>query len=220
MSQEQLAREIDILRSYKRELRRVERSLDARNKALSSEMQVPNSSAGDLKNKLIHGLPLHLVPTNVGGLYEAAWEFYYRVNFNFQGLAELNRNIRQTQFFQVTQESAFIMTGVSHNFARGNTAAGGYAPWEIDFRDRQSTRQLMNDPIPVQCLGSKGNESKLPTPYLLMPNAQFEVTLTCAQTTPLVVDPEDVRLQLVFHGLRMRIDAADKILSTIYGKQE
>lgn len=211
----ELARQIDLVKAYKQELRKRERGLRAREEALSSEFQVPGS-VENLKSQLMSGLPMHLMPLNVGSLKEAAWNFFYSTRFDFAGLSQLNRNIRETRSFQVSQEAAFIITHVSQNFTQGPTVAAGLAPWAIQFEDRQSTRKLNNQPMPIQTFGDRGLPTKLCTPFLVLPNAFLDVTLTCEVEQPYAIAPSDVNLEVMFIGIRMRIDQADKILSTIY----
>jgi hypothetical protein len=214
---QELARQIDLLESYKRELRKRERALNARDEALSSEFQVPGP-VQDLRSNLLGNLPPNLMPLNVGEISEVAWPFWYSVTFNFTGLTSLNNTIRQTQSFQVTQESGFIITSMSRNFLSGYNTVGGLAPWSLTFRDRQSSRQMNNAPLPVQYIGEKSWPTKLATPFLLNPNAFFDVELQCEAVQSYAIPASDMQLQITFAGVRMRMDASDKVLAKIYSK--
>lgn len=216
----QLAGQAEELAAYIRQLRIAERSLDARMSALNEQFQVPNSNVEQVRESLIHHLPTELVPLNIGGIEKAAWNMWYPNTFSFTGLTELNDNLKQSQFFQVTPEAAFIMTHIEYSFPLGKTPANESAPWALEFFDRQSTRQLQSNPIPVQIFGKQGWPSQLTTPYLLMPNAQFEVKLSCIQTLPFTLAaPEDMQLQVTFSGIRIRVEDAAEILSTIYKRR-
>ena len=210
----------ETLAAYIKNARMTERSLDARMKALNERFQVPNSSVEQVRESMIHGLPTELVPLNIGSIGQAAWNFWYPLTFNFAGVTALNDNLKQSQYFQITPEAAFIATHIEYNFPAGLTPANGLAPWAVSFIDRQSTRQLQSNPLPVQLLGKKGWPTQLTTPYLIMPNAQFEVALTCLQTTPFTLAaPEDVNLQVTFSGIRIRAEDASEILSTLYKRR-
>lgn len=210
---QELAERAETLQAYIRKLRMHERSLAAREKALSNQYQMPNSSIEAVRSSMMAGLPIDIVPLNIGNIEKAAWNYWFPVNFLFSGVTEINQNLRQTSYFQVDQEAAFIMTHVSYNFRDSDQ----YTAWNISFTDRQSQRQLQNNPVPITSFGQRGLQTKLTTPYLLMPNAQFEVTLQSTQFgtfTP--VAPVDIALQMTFHGIRMRVDDASEILSTMY----
>jgi hypothetical protein len=215
-----LAQAAEQLNAYIKNLRIQERSLDTRNKKIASQYQVPSSGPESMRNNLLHGLPTELVPLNIGGIEKAAWNMFYPVNFSFTGLTTLNNTLRQEKYFQVSQEAAFIMTHLSYSFPTRNAQAQGSAPWAIEFFDAQSTRQLQQSPIPLQCYGVQGLQTQLTTPYLLMPNAKFKTVLTCFQTGVFVLPaPTDVNVQVTYHGIRMRVDDAGEILSTLYKRR-
>jgi len=215
-----LAAHAETLNAYIRDLRIKERSLDTRNKKLASQYQLPSSGPEGVRNSMIHGLPMDLVPLNIGGIEKAAWNMFYPVNFSFPFLTTLNNTIRQEKYFQVSSEAAFIMTHLSYSFADKDSEGNGLSPWAIEFFDAQSTRQLQQSSIPLQCFGVQGIQSQLTTPYLLMPNARFKTVVSCFQTGSFALaGPTDVNLQVTYHGIRMRVDDAGAILSTLYKKR-
>lgn len=219
--QNKLAQQAETLRAGIQSLRKTERDLDARSKYLSSQAQLPNSGPESVRESMIAGLPTELVPLNIGNIEKAAWNMFYPINFSFEGVTELTNTLRQEKFFQVSQEAAFIMTHVSYSFPNGNVEAEGQSPWAIQFFDAQSTRQLQQAPIPLQCFGKQGLQTQLTTPYLLMPNAKFQTVLSCFQTGSFTLagGATDIALQVTFHGIRMRVEDASAILSTLYKKR-
>lgn len=217
MDLNQLARNIDELKAYMSKLRKDEKTLIMREKALASEFQVPLSNPQNLKSKMVHGLPAHLVPGNVGNLYDVTWPFWYVANFDFGENPTISTSLRQTKSFSVSQEAAFILLGISRASDEATTLGGAYGPWQVNFQDRQSSRKLNDLPIPFQMLGSKANITPLPTGYLIMPNAFIDIEMSGSNVTPFVATGS-AKHQLMFHGVRIRVEAADKILSTIYGE--
>lgn len=217
MDLNKLARDIDELKAYMHKLRKDEKTLIMREKALASEFQIPAGNPQKLKNKMVHGLPSHLVPGNVGNLYDVTWPFWYTVNFDFGTDPTISTSLRDTKSFSVSQEAAFILLGISRSSDEATSTAGAYGPWQINFQDRQSSRKLNDLPIPFQMLGSKANITPLPTGYLIMPNAFIDVEMSGSNTIPFVTSGE-AKHQIMFHGVRIRVEAADKILSTIYGE--
>lgn len=217
MDANKLARDIDELKAYMHKLRKDEKTLIMREQALASEFQIPLSNPQNLKNKMVHGLPAHLVPGNVGNLYDVTWPFWYVANFDFGVDPVISQNLRQTQSFTVSQEAAFILLGISRASDEATTLGGAYGPWQLNFQDRQSSRKLNDAPIPFQILGSKANITPLPTGYLILPNASIDVEMSGSNVTPFTATGV-AKHQIMFHGVRIRIEAADKILSTIFGE--
>jgi len=167
-----------------------------------------------LKKRLRHILPSYLIPSNVGGINEVSWPFYEQVDFDFGANPTVTPATRQTQSFQVSQEAALLLMGISRSYD-AVTTAGNAGPWLIDFRDRQSARQFNDKPVPIQVFGTKGNISPLPTPMLIMPNAFFEVTMSTYATSQVLVGSS--HHQFSFFGYRIRVEDADKVMSTIFG---
>lgn len=217
MDTNKLARDIDELRAYMTKLRKDERALIAREQALASEFQIPLSNPQQLKNKMVHGLPSHLVPGNVGNLYDVTWPFWYVANFDFGVDPVISSTLRQSKSFTVSQEAAFILLGISRASDEATSTAGAYGPWELNFSDRQSSRRLNDKPIPFQVIGSKANITPLPTGYLLLPNASIDVEMG-GQNPAGFASTGSGKHQVMFHGVRIRVEAADKILSTIFGE--
>ena len=181
---------------------------------IPGQQQYGFQSIAQLRDNLKNSLPSYMNPSNVGNINQVAWFFYEQVNFDFGVNPTLTPATRQTQSFQVSQEAALLMMAVSRTYS-SYTTAGDLGPWQIDFRDRQSSRQFNDLPIPIQTIATKGNYSVLPTPMLLMPNAFFDVTMTTFATAQATVGTSSH--QFSFFGYRVRVEDANQVLGTIFG---
>lgn len=210
---DEAARKIVELREQLKELRRHEKNLDARRQILESQSQYGFTDVQKLRKELDNTLPDYMSPSNVGHLDDVAWFFYEQVNFDFGANPTLTAATRQTQSFQVTQEAGFLVMAV----ARTNSAyatSGELGPWLVEFRDRQSSRQFNDRPVPIQMIGTKSCPTILPTPMLLLPNAFFDVTMSTFATAQVTVGSS--RHQFSFFGYRIRVNDSAKVLSTIF----
>lgn len=173
--------------------------------------------AQDLKSTLKSILPANLVPGNVGEYSSITWPFWYQADFDFGVNPSFTQNTRQVQSFQNTQEAAFLFMSVarSHN---GYDNASALAPLQIEMRDRQSSRQFNDRPIPLQMIGRRNHQTVLPTPLLIMPNAFLDVTATSfVPAGNTMASTGTGKFQLSFFGYRIRVEDADKVLSSIFG---
>jgi len=210
----QLNQEIERLTRQRQALRQEERNISARERTLASQ---PMIGKKDLKSHLEQFLPSHLMPRNVGGYNTVAWPFWFTINFDFGAIANIDSTVKKTSSFQVTQEGALLLFAISKTSSTYDDA-GDTGPYTIDkISDRQSSRQFNDLPIPYQMIGTKAKPTELPTPMLIMPNAFIDVTmgtwLAPGFSQPVATNP---RFELNFHGLRIRIEDADKVLSTIF----
>lgn len=210
----ELDAEIQRLLQVKRDLRRAERGLKAREIALSTQEQVGTSSIKKLKDQLNETLPSYMIPSNVGGIDSVQWPFLFSIDFDLGTDPAFNFSLRQTRSFQVTQEAGFLIMSISHYAL--NSSENRYAPLELDIIDRQSSRRFMNSAIPVQTLGYLGLATVLPTPMLVMPNAGLDLTLSSMINTGVTYTGQ-IKHQFTFFGYRVRIDNAENVLSTIFG---
>lgn len=192
-----------------------------RRAALGSQYQVPSGSG--LRKHLGDFLPPSLMPGNVGGLNAVSWDFYYSTNFDlstFPGWPLVTNAFRQTASFQVSQEAAHMFMAISrHN--NDYDGGGDLGPWQIELRDRQSSRFFNNAPIPIQMIGQHGWPTILPVPMLIMPNAFMDITMTnfLANGVTQNVGPTSTGLsQFTLYGYRIRVEDADKVLSSIFMK--
>lgn len=216
----QVLNEIGQLEHQRAQLRKKEKDLRFKEKAFANYPQVGfGEGPEDLKVSLARLLPPHLVPGNVGDVSTVAWPFYYPpMEFNFGTDPTLTSTTRQTQSFQVTQEAGFLATHLYCNFD-DYANSGGLGPYQLEIRDNQSTRQFNDRPIPLQMIGSNSRPSKLVTPFLILPNASinFIVTTWIPDGESLATLGES-RFQIAVGGIRVRIDNAKAVLSTVFSK--
>jgi len=172
---------------------------------------------GDLQKKLKDVIPPHMQPGNVGGYNKITWPFWFQVDFNFGANPSWSQASRQTSSFQVTQEAAFLLTQVTKKHT-GYDTSSALAPIQIELRDRQSSRQLNDRPIPLQMFGQNSKPTILPTPMLIMPNAFIDVIASSwVPAGETMTTTGDGKFQLSFFGYRVRVEDADKVLSSIFG---
>lgn len=169
----------------------------------------------DLKQNLMRALPAHLVPGNVGSFNKVTWPFWYQVNFDFGTNPSWSSSTRQTQSFQNTQEAAFLLMSISRK-SYSYTTASDLAPLQIEIRDRQSSRQFNDRPIPLQMFGKRSHPTVLPTPMLIMPNAFIDV-IASSWVDVTQATTGNGKFQLSFFGYRIRTEDASKVLSSIFG---
>jgi hypothetical protein len=173
--------------------------------------------SGQLERDLLRRLPSALVPGNVGNFFDVAWPFDYTVSFDFGLNPTWDKNTQQIQSFQVTQEAAFIIGAISRKCYSGSTS-GELAPLVVQIRDRQSTRQFMDLPIPIQAIAKKTPQTNWEVPFIMLPNAFIDVTVTSFLTqaqSQLTVG--NSRLNITFTGYRTRTSDVGQVLSTIFG---
>jgi len=122
-------------------------------------------------------LPSYLMPGNVGHLNQVTWPFWFNVTLDFGSAPVLDQNTNLRAFFKVSEESGLLLTAISRHSV-SYTDGGRLGPWALTFRDRQSSRQFNDNPIPFQMIGMRGRPTVLPTPMLLMPNAILQTEMT------------------------------------------
>lgn len=170
-----------------------------------------------LKGELSKVIPSYMMPGNVGSYTKVTWPFFYQMNFDFGTNPSWTSNTRQTQSFQVSQEAALLLAAVSRKSYSYNTASE-MAPLSIEIRDRQSSRQMNDRPIPMQAIGSRSRPTVLPTAMLIMPNAFIDVTMTSWIPSGVTQATTGTgKFQFCFFGYRIRVEDADKVLSSVFG---
>lgn len=221
MSREDLlVQEIEQLKSGIKQVKNTISDLNARRRALSSQPVIRHGQG--LAQALGNIIPQALRPQNVGHINHAAWQFYYTVDFDLSQTPDwpnLTSNTRQISSFQVSQEASFLMMGLTRH-ANDYTSAGDLGPLAIELRDRQSSRFFNDSPIPIQAIAQKGFVTYLPVPMLLMPNAVMEIQLTTTLDNGVSQNAEGGstgKHQFTCWGYRVRVQDADKVLSSIFG---
>ncbi len=216
--EDQLDMEIARLQQIRRGQRQRERTLRGREAAMGSMAPIPYNQAAGLRQQLAEQLPGYMQPSNVGQINQVQWMYHFNLTFDFGANPTWSPSTRQTQSFQVDQEACLLLMGIARSSSNYNSATE-LAPLAIEMRDRQSARVFDNSPIPIQAFGTKSNLTVLPTPFLLMPNAFLDVTMTSLQTGSQTTISATSKHHFSFFGYRMRIDDAQAVLSTIFGKE-
>lgn len=207
-----IEQEIMQLEDRMREARRRERNIRTREGALTRMPQL--NEGADLRDSFLNFVPGHMVPGNVGNLNTVVWPFWYETDFNFGTDPTILPGLSQTQSFQVSQEAAFILMAIGRS-ADAYSESGDLGPWQINIRDRQSSRQINDAPIPLQMIGTKSNPAIFPTPYLLYPNAFIDVTMNTWQTVPQTTIGSGIH-RLTYFGYRVRLGDSGNLLSTVF----
>ncbi len=191
----------------RKQIRRIERLARKEHKNMSR-----------LEQELIARLPSSLIPGNVGNYYDVAWPFAYTLNFDFGVNPTYSSNTNQVQSFQNTQEAAFIFGAITRKSWDGSTASE-LAPLQLLIKDRQSTRQFMDLPIPMQAIAKKTPYTTFEVPLIIMPNAFIDVIMTSwlpAGTNQTTVGTG--KIDISFIGYRTRTSEVGQVLSTVYGR--
>lgn len=182
----------------------------------------PIGTARDLQNHM-RKLPQAMRPGNVGAINDVIWPFW------FTGTApELAAGGTSGQSFTtITQEAAFVMMAYTKAVYQRTGSAGSYVYTLVDslneqaagqsdgvsftIRDSASTRTFHNTPLEVDQVGGGEFPSVLPTPIMFLPNSNIEVTWQNNHASNVYVP------FITFFGYRMRIEAAQQLLSTVTG---
>lgn len=167
-------------------------------------------------------IPAHLLPGNVGKWSQVAWPFYYETQHDFGTNPALTSTSEQTDSFTVSQEAAFLLTSVSWNAIEQNDESGFLGPYQITIRDRQSSRQFNDTPIPVQMIGRNSKPTYLVTPFLILPNATIEVRMNTWIPAGITQNTTGSGLiQLAYGGYRVRLGPASRsAVNTTYDEAE
>jgi hypothetical protein len=213
---QQLDHEIARMQQVRRTQRQREKVLRGREANMGMQPPVAYNQTAALRQQMADSLPDYMMPGNVGQINQVTWTFYFNLTFDFGANPTWSPATTQTQSFQVDQEACFLMMGITRSSSAYNTA-GELAPLQIEMKDRQSSRVFDNSPIPIQAYGTQANLTVLPTPFLLMPNAFFDVTMTTFQAGTQTTISATSQQHLSFFGYRMRVQDAQAVLSTIFG---
>jgi len=175
--------------------------------------------ASSLKQNLDQALPASLRPGNVGSINRVIWPFW----FTFSA-PELAPNSASQGFTTITQEAAFVWMSYTKSIYKKTagpvytyvdpdnyTAAGQTDGLKFTLRDAQSTRTFHNSPIEIDQIGNPQFPSVLPTPILFLPNSTIEITYQNDNASDTYVP------FITMFGYRVRIEDAQKILSTVVG---
>lgn len=208
--------QIEQLLGVRETIRSQERGLNARSRALASQPQINKKN---LRNSLGEFIPPHLMPGNVGPLNTVVWPYWFPVDFDYGTNYTIlgGGQDLQTQNFQVDQEAALLLIGITRQADTYGTA-GHLGPWNITVRDNQSSRQFNDIPVPIQQISRFGGQpTQLPTTMLLMPNAIIQVQLNSwvpAGTSQATTGSS--HQQFNFFGYRIRIEDTAKVMGSVF----
>lgn len=217
MNEALITQDLERLKAEIKDMQTQARDLNARTKTL---INTPVVGQDSLSANLKSFLPKQFVPGNVGHINKVSWDFSFSVDFNLSQTPDwpnYTSNTRQTNSFQVTQESAFLLMAMSRHC--NDYLDGDLAPLTIEIRDRQSSRFFNNFPTPLQMYGQKGYPTIFPTPMFLPPNAFYDVTIGTSLADGVSQNTQGGSsgiIQVSFHGYRVRVEDADKVLSSIF----
>jgi hypothetical protein len=179
--------------------------------------QVPTAGPKTMQHNLM-SVAAKLRPGNLGDINQVVWPFWFTT-----GKATLAPNTTVQSNITITQEAAFIWLG--HTKATFLKEAGSDTYQYIDpeqpdsagkannltmsIRDSQSSRTFMNKSIDLNQVGTWKYPTILPTPQLLLPNSNIEFQFANSDQN------NTYRPWITIYGLRVRIEDAKNILSTI-----
>jgi hypothetical protein len=182
---------------------------------------VPTEGPVSMAHNLAQGLNEKMMPGNLGDINRVVWPFWFTTT-----KATLAPNTAVQGNITVTQEAAMIMTSYTKAvFLEEDGSPGQYQyidPNQPDasgksngltfvWRDSQSSRSFMNKAIDINQIGHWKYPTILPTPQLFLPNSNIEFTY---QNN---TNDRTYRPFITIFGLRVRIEHAKDILSTING---
>lgn len=199
------------LDNLKREIRRLEKQERRRHKG---------EICMGLRAELAAKLPPNLIPGNVGNIDEVRWNYDFPVRFQISvGETTFGQAFRKSAFFQVPQEAALVLTHCAVNFEplAGSANTPALAPLMVEIRDRQSSRQFMSQPMPIQAFGSGKYPTALPANMIFMPSAFVDTTISSFADGSYDYSSMTGYVNFVFYGVRIRIKDAKEILGSTYG---
>lgn len=204
------------------------KQLESQNRLLRQGL-TPNGAGNALKGNMDTALPPELRPGNLGNLSNVIWPFFFTTfgQNPAQPAVQLIPGTSQTVSFVVTQEAAFVMTQlvkVVHIDVGGPAKSTYLDPDDFDvsasnanglsvvMRDASSTRDFMQNPIPVDSIGDPGNPTVFPTPMWIKENGRMEFFVSNEAGSGNTYWPK-----FIAFGYRIRTDAYEKILSAVTG---
>lgn len=201
----------DYLAQLKSEIRRIEKQQRRKFNRGVQRMGLFEELAGKL--------PPELMPGNVGTMASVRWNFDFPLRFKIDaGETVFGNNTLIKAAFQVPQEAALILTHIAMSFEPldGFTATPANAPLHIEIKDRQSSRQFMSVPLPIQAIGSGRFPTALPAKMIFMPTAFVDVEMRSFADGTFDYSMMTGYVNLVCYGVRIRVQDAKNILGTVF----
>jgi hypothetical protein len=201
----------DYLALLKSEIRRLEKQQRRKFNRGERTMGLFEDLAGKL--------PPDLMPGNVGTMASVRWNFDFPLRFEIKAGETVFSNATLLQAaFQVPQEAALILTHMAVSFQPlpGTNVTPANAPLHIEIRDRQSSRQFMSKPLPIQAIGSGRFPTILPAKMIFMPTAFVDVEMRSFADGTYDYANMTGFVNMVCYGVRIRIKDAKNILGTVF----
>lgn len=178
---------------------------------------VPNDSPkGMLHN--FQKVVAHLRPGNLGDINRVVWPFFFtttKTTLVPNSTAQGNVGITQEAAFIWLSytKAVFLQVGAPGNFEyidpEQPDGSGKANNLTVSIRESSSSRTFMNKSVDVNQIGTWRQPTVLPTPQLLLPNSNLEFQFSNS-------DPNNTyRPFITLYGLRVRIEEAQEILSTV-----
>lgn len=215
MSRQNLIAEIQQIGNEIKAIRQEERNIQQFEKTGNGLMySQPAVKKNDLKGHLESLLPPELVPSNVGSLSEVTWGFFYQLDFELGSNITFDHNFRAEKNFKVNAEAGYLVTRIYRD-TRDQDQAGFSAPLCVTMKDLQSSRQLNDNPIPVQAIPTKGYYWELPVPFLIYPSASMSFELTSWLPVGVTLPTTGSNYQgFSLYGAKVRIKDQNQVIRT------
>lgn len=212
LTREEVIAKLYEIQKARAELRKQEQSLKSRRSLMEGQSLIAKD---DLALSLQKIIPRYLEPRNIGQIDSVMWDFFFPLTVDFGTDPTYDETSRRTATVQVSQESAFLLVGISRSY-QNNGDAGFGAPLQVTIRDNQSSRQFNDTPIPLQNIGLKGQPTKLDTPLLLQPNSRISLEVSSWLDGDQLVTTGSGVHEFVLYGMRVRDVNNLKVLSSIW----
>lgn len=211
-----IVRQIKEIQASRRTMRQRHQNLVAEAKVAKSQPLIQSATPEQLKKNLQKIIPSYLVPGNVGNIDDVLWNFDFNYTFDFGDNPLYNSETRQSRIEQVDQVAGFLLTHISRT-AYDSGESGINAPLSLTIRDRQSSRQFVDEPISIQAFGTRGRYTQLLTPLYFPPNANMEIILSSwlGAGESFQTNGSGIH-QFMLSGLRIRNANVAKIISSIF----
>lgn len=164
---------------------------------------------------------VELVSKNINGINSVIWPFFF-TSVNSPLLAP---NTVNTTNITITQEAPFILVKMVKSVFRitdyglpamtvdyidpQDTADQNAPGLQFTMSDSQSGKSFFDNPIDIDHIGDAKFPYKMPSPFMMLPNSNFEISYYNNHASNFYV------AWLTFIGYRLRIDNAQNLLGLV-----
>lgn len=183
--------------------------------------------ARSLADKFATGIQSGFQPGNIGDINRAIWPFAFQFNSQNGVVNDIAPGQSATLSFSVTQEAGFLLRQISQSTFRKNLVTGEYEyidPFYFDeavnspnglkfsMEDASSTR-FFNGRVSqeLSLLGNANFPKIYPSTVFMLPNQTMSLNISNSGT-------DTFRPFVTVWGYRIRVEDAQKILSTVYSR--